>query len=159
MREAYSTPPPPPVASEKTLRIHTTDFAPLDDPSALDKDLKRKRRKRGSGAGAIPNSYAAVKMILSSKPNESSTSVQPQTSYEAALLPGLAAKLSLIGGKEVMKDLRQAVFCLCSYGYQYLLIPSCIISAPYNGAGFSTTSFLRPRRYSPYSGTSSDCLK
>lgn len=146
LREATSTAPPPPVASEKTLSLYTTEHAPLDDPSALNEELQRKRRKRGMGADAVPKSHAEVETIASSKPNESSTSMQPQTSDEASLPPGLVRKLGLIGGIEVMRDLRQTLLRLRSYSSQDLLNPSYVTSAPYNGAAFDTPCSLETAR-------------
>jgi hypothetical protein len=133
--EAGSIPPTSPAASERT------DHAPIDGPSALNLDLRRKRRKRGSGAVAAPDTQAEVETTPASKVIESSTSVQPHTSDEAAvevsaIQPGLAHKLGLISGIEVMRDLRQTLFRLRSYSSQDLLILSCMTSTPYISALF-----------------------
>lgn len=42
-----------------------------------------------------------------------------------------------------MRDLRKALFRLRSHGSQDLLIPSCVTSAPYNGAALNTPSSLK----------------
>jgi hypothetical protein len=111
-------------------------------------DLRRKRRKRGSGAAAAPDTQAEVKTTPASKAIESSTSVQPHTSDEAAvevsaIQPGLVYKLGLIGGIEVIRDLRQTLFRLRSYSSQDLLIPSCMTSTPYISALFDTPLSLQ----------------
>ena len=146
--EAGSIPPPSPAASERTSPTCTTDHAPIDDPSAVNVNLRRKRRKRGLGAVAAPNAQVEVETTTSSKPNESSTSVQPYNPDKAAvevpvIPPGLVHKRGLIGGIKVMRDLRQTLFRLRSRSSQDLLSPSCVTSTPYIGASFNTPLSLQ----------------
>lgn len=140
-----NAPPSSPKASEKTLQTYTTDHASIDDLLTSNECLQRKRRKNCFGAVAASNTQAEVETIQASKPNTRSTSVQPQTSDEAAvedsaIPPGLVHKLGLIGGIEVMRDLRQALLRLRSRDSQDLLIPKFATSATYIGAAVGTPS-------------------
>ena len=70
--------------------------------------------------------------ILSSRLNEKSPIRQPQAlaprEAEASLIPpNLVSQLGLIGGIEVLRELKRTLFLLRSHHSQYLPIPSYVI--------------------------------
>lgn len=81
--KAGSISPPPPTLSQRTSPTCITDPAPIDDSSAGNVDLPRKRRS--SDAVAVSNNQALVETSLASNLIESPTSVQPHISDEAAV--------------------------------------------------------------------------
>ena len=146
--EAGSVSPTSPRASQRTSPTCITDPAPIDDSSAANVDPPRKKRKRGSGAVAVPNTPAEVETTLSLNLTEPSTSVHPLISNEAAvevpaIPPELVRKLGLVGGMDVLRDLRHTLSHLRSHRSQDLLIPSCVTGAPSISASFDRLLSLR----------------
>ncbi len=117
--EASAIPRTTPAAIERMSPSCTPDHAPIDRSSAANFGRREKKRKLCSDAVAAPNPQAEVHTIPPSESKGNSTFVQPYVSNKGAaevssIPPGLASKLSLIGGVEVLRDLKHTLFRLRS---------------------------------------------
>ena len=86
--------------------------------------------------------------MLSARSSGDSTIRQPHASATevmevSCISPDLVSKLCLIGGVEVLRDLKHTLFLLRSYRSQDLLIPSCITDTPGISASFDKLLSLR----------------
>lgn len=90
---------------------------------------------------AVPKPQEEVHTTPALRPNGAPTCVQPHASDEgtveiSAVPPDLLAKLNLIGGVEVLRDLKHTLFSLRSHPSQDLLVPNhgsgtpCISGSP-----------------------------
>ncbi len=150
--EASAIPRTTPAAIERMSPSCTPDHAPIDRSSAANFGRREKKRKLCSDAVAAPNPQAEVHTIPPSEPKGNSTFVQPYVSNKGAaevssIPPGLASKLSLIGGVEVLRDLKHTLFRLRSPSSKGSLVPKHEIDAlPTNGTPTRHWNNLERRR-------------
>ena len=118
-----------PTAIERTSSLCTADHAPIDKTSAANASHPPKKRKLSSDTFATPETQAEVHTAPSSRANGNSTFAQPHASNKGAVkVPttqsSLVSKLSLIGGVEVLRDLRHTLLHLSPHSSHNSLVPN-----------------------------------
>ena len=146
--EAGAIPQTSSQVTESILPTCTADQAPIDEPSAADVDQQRKKRKLSPDAVAAPKALSEVHTIPSSRSSENSTFGQPhalatEVTEVSCISPDLVSKLCLIGGVEVLRDLKHTLFLLRRRRSQDLLTPSYVAGAPSISASFDRLLSLR----------------
>lgn len=134
--------------SESITPTCTADQAPIDQPSTDNINQQRKKRKLSSDAVAAPKAQSEVHTMPSARSSGDSTFRQPHASATevmevSCISPDLVSKLCLIGGVEVLRDLKHTLFLLRSHRSQDLLISSCVTDTPSISASFDKLLSLR----------------